>query len=641
MIRGAAACKRLAAPAPRETVAALDPALTAGRGARVGFVEQEAENAATTGEIIGPDTSAYTLAAEASGRMAVMLTTAGQYVEFTLTREANAITVRYSIPDSPTGGGIDAPIELTATRREGPVLAGGEARTLTLTSKYSWFYGVYPFSNDPGVEPDPGPWKPEPDPVAKPFRPNHFYDELRVMLGHTYRAGDTIRLTVPEVTDASWYVIDLMDFELVGPPTDAPHGSLSVIDFGADPTGAAESSDSFDAAIAAAKARHATVFIPTGTFQVNSHIIVDDVTIQGAGSWSTIIRGNCVALASPLRDGSTHTGVGFYGKYARDGGSANVHMSGFAIEGGVRERIDRDQVNGVGGALSDSTIDGLYIRHTKVGLWLDGPMNNLTVANLIVVDTMADGLNFCSGVTNSRVTNSFFRNNGDDGMAMWSRSANPHNPLAVENSGNVFDHNTIQTPVLANCIAIYGGRDNQVSNNVVADPIREGSGLHAGQRFRSTPFAGHLAVTNNTTVRAGTFEMRWGFGLGAIWFYAQEGSMEAVIEVTGDHYLDNTHNAIMFVVDPPDRGRYSIVNVHFKDIKVDGTGTSVLSARVRGSATFQNVVARNVGAAGINTCGPFKSGDPSACFGVLDLGGNGGGWMDDSTRPDGVANVPR
>ena len=74
-----------------------------------------------------------------------------------------------------------------------------------------------------------------------------------------------------------------------------------------------------------------------------------------------------------------HTGVGFYGKDASAGGSHNVHLSGFAIEGDVRERIDTDQVNGIGGALSDSTIDGLYIHHTKVGMWLDGPMTNLTI----------------------------------------------------------------------------------------------------------------------------------------------------------------------------------------------------------------------------------------------------------------------
>src|SRR5437762_3430989 len=70
----------------RVTVAALDPALSAGRGASVDFVEQEAENAQTTGTVLGFDTSAYTLAGEASGRQAVQLSSPGQYVEFTLTR---------------------------------------------------------------------------------------------------------------------------------------------------------------------------------------------------------------------------------------------------------------------------------------------------------------------------------------------------------------------------------------------------------------------------------------------------------------------------------------------------------------------------------------------------------------------------
>ena len=72
-----------AAPAPVVTRAALDPSLVAGRGADLGFVEQEAENAATNGTVIGPGTAAYTLPAEASGRSAVSLTP-GQYVEFTL-----------------------------------------------------------------------------------------------------------------------------------------------------------------------------------------------------------------------------------------------------------------------------------------------------------------------------------------------------------------------------------------------------------------------------------------------------------------------------------------------------------------------------------------------------------------------------
>ena len=205
-------------------------------------------------------------------------------------------------------------------------------------------------------------------------------------------------------------------------------------------------------------------------------------------------------------------------------------------------------------------------------------------------------------MTNSRVVNSLIRNTGDDALAMWSQTSTA---ARIENANDVFDHNTVQNPVLANGIAVYGGRDNTVSNNVVADPVREGSGLHAGQRFGSTPFAGYLRFTNNTTVRAGTYELNWNIGLGAIWLYALEGSLTANIEVTGDNFLQSTYNAIMIVSDFPVKDLYTISNVHFKDIHVDGTGTSVLSARSAGSATFENVDARNVGAVGINNCGSF------------------------------------
>ncbi|MFL5955595.1 MAG: glycosyl hydrolase family 28-related protein [Gaiellaceae bacterium] len=605
---------------PHGTVAALDPALTAGRGAPVAFVEQEAENAVTNGSVLGFDTTAYTLAAEASGRSAVQLTSPGQYVEFTLTQPANALTLRYSIPDAANGGGIDAPLWMTVN--------GKRPTRLTLTSKYSWLYNQYPFSNDPNAGLLHSDWwvtecgcvpaTTTPTPAfVTPFRPMHFYDEQRIPLERLYQAGDTIRFTVPAGTNADWTVIDLADFEQVASPVQSVPNSVSVLDFHADPRGHVDASNAFDAAIAAAKASGKSVFIPAGTYQVNRHIVVDDVTIQGAGNWWTIVRGRQVELSSPAPDGSVHTGVGFYGKYAQDGGSSNVHLSNFAIEGDVRDRVDTDQVNGVGGALSDSTIDGLYIHHTKVGLWFDGPMHDVTVSNTIVADVIADGVNFHDGVTDSRVVNSFFRNTADDGMAMWS---SPH-----ENANDVFDHNTVQTPTLANGIAIYGGRDNTVSSNVVADPIREGSGLHAGQRFAATPFAGYLRFTDNTTVRAGSFELNWNIGLGAIWLFALEGSLTADVEVTGDNFLQSTYNAIMLVSDFPVKDLYSISNVHFKDIHVDGTGTSVVSARVAGSASFENVDARNVGAVGVNNCGSFHFTAPGSEFSLLDLGGNDGG----------------
>jgi hypothetical protein len=610
------------AGAPVVTRAALDPALVAGRGATVGFAEQEAENAATDGTVIGPGRDAYTLPAEASGRSAVSLTP-GQYVEFTLPSAANAITVRYSIPDAAAGGGITSPLDVTVN--------GGNRKAMTLTSQYAWLYNLYPFSNDPNADIlHPDYWVTEcscvprdttPAPVfAKPFRPNHFYDEQRLPLGRTYRAGDKVRLKVPAGAAAATTTIDLLDSQLVGPPK-IDLVAADVLAFGADPTGRHDSANAIDKAIAFARRTHLKVYIPPGTYQVNRHIVVDDVTIEGAGSWYTVIKGHQVDLSTPQPEGSgggsVHTGVGFYGKDAADGGSSNVHLSGFAIQGDVRERIDTDQVNGIGGSLSDSTIDGLYIQHTKVGMWLDGPMHNLRITNNVIVDQIADGINFHTGVTDSSISNNFVRNTGDDALAMWSEK--------TEDARNTIDHNTVQTPVLANGIAVYGGSDNTISGNLIADPIREGSALQVGSRFGSEAFTGHLWITDNTTVRAGTYELNWKIGLGAIWFYALEKNIDADIRVTGDNFLDNTYNAIMLVSDFPVKDLYSVTNVHFKDIKVDGTGTSVVSGRTAGSASFENVDARNVGAVGVNNCGSFHFTPAGSEFALSDLGGNDGG----------------
>ncbi|WP_405915091.1 glycosyl hydrolase family 28-related protein [Streptomyces sp. NBC_00728] len=610
---------------PAVTRAALDPALVAGRGAKVDFAEQEAENASTDGTVIGPDRTAYTLPSEASGRAAVRLKP-GQHVEFTLPRAANALTVRYSIPDAPGGGGITAPLDVS--------VGGGHRGTMTLTSRYSWLYNQYPFSNDPQgdlLHPDwwitecgcvPAATTPAPV-VDKPFRPSHFYDEQRLLLGKRYEAGDTVRLTAPRGSAAAWTVIDLLDTQLVAPPHIEPRAA-NVLAFGADPTGRRDAGDAFDRAIAYARQRHLKVYLPPGTYQVNRHIVVDDVTIVGAGNWYTIVKGHQVTLDTPAPDGSVHTGVGFYGKDAADGGSHHVHLSGFAVEGDVRERIDTDQVNAVGGALSDSTIDGLYLHHTKVGMWFDGPMTRLRITRDVIADQIADGLNFHTGVTGSTVSDTFVRNTGDDGLAMWSEKTG--------DARNAFTHNTVQSPVLANGIALYGGTDNRVTGNLVADPVREGSAIQVGSRFGAQPFTGHLWITDNTTVRSGPFELNWKIGLGAIWFYALERDIDADVQVTGDHFLDNSYNAIMLVSDFPVKDKYAIRGVHFKDIRVDGTGTSVLSARSAGSASFENVDARNVGAVGINNCGAFNFPSTGAEFAVRDLGGNDGGgttgpWM--------------
>ena len=99
------------------------------------------------------------------------------------------------------------------------------------------------------------------------------------------------------------------------------------------------------------------------------------------------------------------------------------------------------------------------------------------------------------------------RNTGDDGLAMWSdQDPDRH---------NVFRFNTIQVPLLANGIAIYGGADNEVSDNVVADTVYEGGGIHLSYRFSGTVnLTGTITVARNTVLRSGgafpQLSGRWG-----------------------------------------------------------------------------------------------------------------------------------
>ncbi|MBB5869297.1 hypothetical protein F4553_002676 [Allocatelliglobosispora scoriae] len=531
-----AGCSPAAQPEPEKAPPAAFPAFAvSGRGATVPFVEHEAEAAERRGTLIGPDRTAKTLAAEASGRMAVTLGAVGDEVTFVLVRPANAMTVRYSIPDSPDGKGLDATLSV--------LVDGTAAPKLPVTSRYSWYYGGLPFTNNP------------PD-----GKGHHFYDHARMVFDKVLPTGTRVTLRKESSDTAPSYTVDLADFEEIAPPAAQPAGSVSITDFGADPTGKADSGAAIEAAIAAAKGK--VVWLPPGTFQVTKHIIVDRVTLRGAGMWHTTLHGD---------------GVGIYGKYVADGGpSRNVHLSGFTILGEVTERDDADQVNGVGGALGGgSVVEGLWIQHTKVGLWLDGPFDGLTVRGNRILDQTADGLNLHRGITNTVVEHNLVRNVGDDGLAMWSDE--------FPDTGNVFRFNTIQVPLLANGIAIYGGKDNTVSDNVVADIQIEGAGIQLANRFSGTiPFDGSLTVARNTLLRAGsTFDLL-ATKVGAIWIYAEDIAINAKIELTENEIIDPTFGGLQLFGS-------RVTGLTVKNLRVVNPVTQAVQLQTSGEAALEAI----------------------------------------------------
>ena len=351
----------------------------------------------------------------------------------------NSIDFRYSIPDTSGGSVYTAPLSMYVNGTKQP--------DFTLTNAYSWYYGSYPFTNSPGSN------------------PHHFYDEAHRLFSTTYPAGTTFKLQVDSGDTASSYTVDFADFEQVGAALSQPSGSVSVTSKGADSSGAADSTAAFNAAISAAGSG-GTVWIPPGTYNIPGHISVNNVTVAGAGMWYSTVTG---------------TAPGFYGNSAPSP-STNVHLQNFAIFGNVQERDDSAQVNGIGGALSNSTVSNVWIDHMKVGAWMDGPMDKLSFSGMRIRDTTADGINFHGGVTNSTVTNSDIRNTGDDGIATWADSG-----LGAD-ANDTISNNTVQDQILANGIAIYGGHDNTVSGNLVQDTgLAQGGGIHVGQRFTSTP----------------------------------------------------------------------------------------------------------------------------------------------------------
>ncbi|WP_394814221.1 discoidin domain-containing protein [Streptomyces dubilierae] len=454
------------------------------------------------------------------------------------------------------------------------------AKTVPVTSKYSYVDT---------------PWIPG-------ARTHHFYDNARLLLGENVQAGDKVAFQATNVQ----VTVDVADFEQAAGPASQPAGSVSVTSRGADPSGQGDSTQAFRDAIAAA--RGGVVWIPPGEYRLTSSLNgVQDVTLRGAGHWHSVVR------TSRFIDQSSSSG--------------NVHIRDFAVIGEVTERVDSSPDNFVNGSLGpNSSVSGMWLQHLKVGLWLTGTNDNLVVENNRFLDMTADGLNLNGHARGVRVRHNFLRNQGDDALAMWSLNAPD-----VDSS---FENNTVTQPNLANGIAIYGGTDIAVRNNLISDTNALGSGIAiSNQKFLDPfhPLAGTITVDGNTLVRTGAMNPNWNHPMGALRVDSYDSAIEAQIRITNTTITDSPYSAFEFV-SGSGRG-YAARNVTVDGATVRDTGTVVVQAETQGAATFRNVTATGVGAAGVYNC-PYPSG--SGTFTLTDGGGNSGWnstWSDCSTWP--------
>ncbi|MGW1603945.1 discoidin domain-containing protein [Streptomyces eurythermus] len=431
---------------------------------------------------------------------------------------------------------------------------------------------------------------------------HHFFDDTRMLLGRTVQAGDKVAVEATGVQ----VTVDVADFEQAGPAAAQPAGSVSVVAKGADPSGNGDSTQAFRDAIAAAQG--GTVWIPPGDYRLTSSLNgVQNVTLQGAGHWYSVVH------TSRFIDQSSSAG--------------NVRIKDFAVIGEVTERVDSSPDNFVNGSLGPgSSVSGMWLQHLKVGLWLTGNNDNLVVENNRILDTTADGLNLNGNAKGVRVRHNFLRNQGDDALAMWS--------LYAPDTDSSFEHNTISQPNLANGIAVYGGTDIAVRDNLISDTNALGSGIAiSNQKFLDPfhPLAGTITVDGNTLVRAGAMNPNWNHPMGALRVDSYDSAVNATVNITNTTITDSPYSAFEFV-SGGGQG-YPVRNVNVTGATVRGTGTVVVQAEAQGAAVFKNVTAVQVGAAGVYNC-PFPAN--SGSFTLTDGGGNSGWsstWSDCSTWP--------
>jgi len=336
------------------------------------------------------------------------------------------------------------------------------------------------------------------------------------------------------------------------------------------------------------------LWIPVGNYLLSQKLDVvnDGITFRGAGPWWSVLMGYQ---------------IGIFGRWGNP--AKNIGLYDFAIIGMSRIRNDGEVDTGVGAAYSNTIVQNLWIEHTKVGMWLDGPFTQLSIIGVTIRNTLADGVNFHIGITNSVVQQSIIRNTADDGLAMWSQNQ--------PDTGNIFKFNTIQVPILANAIAIYGGSDNSATDNYVADSVTMGGGLHAGNRFGAVPLAGTTIFARNTVVRCGAKDDWFGIAatnntFGGIYFWAQDHPQTGITNVADIELIDCTYEAIGFFGS-------SVTNVALQNISINGAGTYALREDSAGSASFNFVVATNLKKGGIWNCGqPFTA----------QIGTGNSGWQD-------------
>lgn len=426
-------------------------------GAKLAYTTYEAEQGELKNGIVENQSSSKeadrATAREASGQAYVDLPTNAS-VSFIAQAEANAATVRYTVPDGESGK-VEVKVNNTVIG------------TLDLSSKSNWQYlDNYTYHPNDDI-------KVHDTPAADRLARFQFDEVSQLFKDAHINKGDTVTITNLDSTPVG---IDLVDLEKAPDAIRQPENSVSITDFGAIANDGSDDYQAFMAAIESAKASKKSVYIPEGQFDFSRPIFLyvpDGIKITGAGQWHTKLHFLNTEAAKYDDKGYASGGGGI--TFEPD--SKDIDLGNLSMDSNLNSRHDeKANYKGISGTLgTGSSIHDIKIEHFEAGVWIgdyskNKPLNytdGLTISNATIRNNFADGVNFAQGTSNSTVINSNIRGNGDDGLATWSSHHENTNAHVAEN--NRFLNNTVELGWRAAGIGIFGGKGHEVANNLIKD----------------------------------------------------------------------------------------------------------------------------------------------------------------------------
>lgn len=490
-------------------VPALVPSAVAANdqyGASVPYTRYEAEEASRSdGTSLERSDDLESTAIEASGQSYVALKDQDSSLDFTATSAANALDLRFTLPDHKSG-------------QVQVYINNDLAATLTLSSETAWQY-VYKESvyDEPTLAPGT---------AHKRFR----FDEVHTLLNGQIQQGDHVRIVKVDKNDTE-YGIDFIELEQAAPAIERPEGAVSIADYNSAKPGDGVADDAALAAAmdAAANTASKTVYIPAGTWEFSRKIGINHpgLTFQGAGLWYTNIF-----FTSDQREGG---GIVF------NPGASNETLTDFAMSSNLKSRFGEDaQYKGFAGAAGENTrVANVWVEHFECGFWMGDYREHkfmtytdgMVIENSRIRNNLADGVNFAQGTKDSTVRNSSVRGNGDDGLASWASIDTYSHSEARVAEGNSFIGNTVELGWRASGIGIFGGKSHVIKDNLIVNNF-SGAGIRL-----NTVFDGHnfdlntdqgITIAHNKLVRSGTTDDFYGKTRGAIDFQEAKGEIRNV-----------------------------------------------------------------------------------------------------------------